>query len=48
MVAEGDYTAGDVFTVEVDYEWYGFNVQDYTVKVYSTSELAVEDAWGNT
>lgn len=46
LVEEGSYTAGDEFTVEVDYDWYGFNVNDYTVKVYSTSELEVQNAAG--
>ena len=35
MVEESSYEAGDVFTINVDYTWYGVTVEDYTVKVYS-------------
>lgn len=31
IVGEADYAAGDVFTFEVDYTWYGQYVEDYTV-----------------
>lgn len=48
LVESADYAAGDVFTVDVNYSWSGWTVEDYTVKVYSTQDLEVLDYRGNT
>lgn len=49
IVSEADYAAGDVFTVEVDYDFTGWYVDDYTVKVYSSqSDLEIIDEEGET
>lgn len=48
MVAEADYSAGDVFTIQVDYTWKTFHAKDYTIKVYSKQTLEVKDSDGST
>ena len=48
MVAEADYDAGDVFTMEIDYTWDLFFAKDYTIKVYTSQELEVRDSNGET
>lgn len=48
MVAEADYAAGDVFTMEIDYQWDFFYAKDYTIKVYSKQTLEVKDSKGET
>jgi hypothetical protein len=48
LVDEADYSAGDVFTMEVDYSWDMFYVKDYTIKVYSSQTLDVKDFNGET
>lgn len=48
MVAENDYEAGDVFTMEINYTWDFFMARDYTIKVYSSQELEVRDSNGET
>ena len=48
MVAEADYSAGDVFTMEVNYSWDLFYAKDYTIKVFSNQQLEVLDSNGET
>ena len=48
MVAEADYSAGDVFTMEVNYNWLFLSAKDYTVKVFSKQQLQVLDSNGET
>ena len=49
LLAEADYAAGDVFTVEVDYHTWGSRyAKDYTFKVYSSQTLEVLDSNGET
>lgn len=48
LLLESDYAAGDVFTIEVSYSWYGWTTMDYTVKVYSEQDLEVLDSDGNS
>ena len=49
MIPEGEYEAGDVFLIRVDWDWgWGPEAQDYSVHVYSTQDLQVVDDRGNT
>ena len=48
MLAEADYEAGDVFTMEINYYWDLFFAKDYTIKVYTNQELEVRDSYGET
>jgi hypothetical protein len=47
LVNAGDYVAGDVFRMQVTYDWFGNVPRDYTVKVYSKQSLTVRDENGN-
>jgi len=42
------YVAGDVFAIQVRYNWWGATKEDFTVKVYSKQDLPVLDSDGNT
>ena len=42
------YVAGDVFAIQVQYNWWGATKEDFTVKVYSKQDLEVLDSDGNT
>lgn len=52
QVLEADYSAGDVFRMNVDINWYYnlwfFGPMDYTVMVYSKQNIDVKDASGST
>ena len=48
LVKEADYEAGATFRFKVDYRWYGYSAEDFTVKVYSKQDLEVKDQKGNT
>ena len=48
LVEEADYSANDVFTIDVEFAWYGWVSEDYTVKVYSKQDLEVTDNRGRT
>ena len=44
-----DYQEGDVFEMDVQYEWFDSPARDYTVSVYAQENLTVRDAdRGNT
>ena len=42
------YSAGVVWKIKVQYTWFGSPAPDYTLKVYSTQDLEIKDANGNT
>lgn len=49
MVEEADYEAGDIFEITVNFDWgLGPEAQDYSVLVYSSQDLEVKDAKGET
>lgn len=38
------YNAGDIFAVDVKYDWIGNKGNDYTVKVYSKMDIEITDS----
>ena len=49
MVEEANYEAGDTFEITVNFDWgFGPEAQDYSVLVYSSQDLEVKDANGET
>ena len=49
IIQEADYEAGDVFTMNVGWDWgFGPEAQDFSVLVYSTQDLEVKDSNGET
>lgn len=47
-VPQANYTAGDEFSLQVSYNWFGATKEDFTVKVYSKQDLVIKDSSGNT
>jgi hypothetical protein len=42
------YNAGDVFKVNVRFDWFNSQAKDYTVKIYSKATSVIKNRDGNT
>ena len=46
MIPADSYNKGDKFDVAVTYEWNFYPVKDYTIKMYSTQDIALRNFIG--
>lgn len=49
VIEEGNYTANQLFTIKVAYDWFWSPARDFTVKIYSRHNgTELQDFRGNT